>query len=173
VKSIDNKLTLMNILCSHCEAIDETLLDLDSELLPVEEAARINLDNCKSDIFTLRKNVMMIDEEIRILSSETFDVNDKFIEVITPFRDEAFIEIGKLDHEYNSLRSRFTQLVKSFGELDTIGAEEFFGLLRDFLIGFRKANRDNEKRKIVTEKAELKKVLCIYMFCCILWYLLC
>lgn len=158
VKSVDNKLSLMHFLCMHCESIDSTIQNIDQEFSAIEECTRINLDTLRSDVNSLKKNLNNIGEEISILQKEKLkDPQDRFVDVLMPFKNEAMKEYEKLESEFNNLHQRFLQVLNSFGEEETMTAEDFFTQIRDFTNAFTKAFRDNEKRRILQEKAEMKK----------------
>jgi len=159
VKSVDNKLSLMHFVSMHCEETDAGILAIEEELSVTEEAARIGLDTCRSEIASLRKNLKNIEEQIAAQQEDDIkDPNDKFIEKVLPFRNEATVEVERLEAEYASMTQRFSQLAESFGEDGKkTTTEEFFTLIKDFVAGFVKAHRDNEKRRIMQEKAEMKR----------------
>jgi diaphanous 1 len=189
VKSVDNKLTLMNFLAMHCESIENDhhhhthghhssvnssgsssvsgysngyiISKLEEELSMAEEASRVSLDACRSEITMLKKNIHVIQEQIAAHQQEVIkDPTDSFVEKLFPFVQEAMVEVNKLEIEYTAMTKHFVQLVETFGEEDgtKITTEEFFKLIKEFVESFMKAYRDNEKRRIMQEKAEMKKV---------------
>lgn len=163
VKSVDNKQTLMNFLAMHCETIDNGIIisKLEEELSMTEEASRISLDTCRSEINMLKKNIQLIQEQIIAQQHEIIkDPTDAFIEKLTPFVKDAIVEVNKLENEYNIMIKHFKQVVEAYGEEDgnKITTEEFFKLIKEFIESFMKAYHDNEKRRIMHEKAEMKKM---------------
>jgi len=163
VKSVDNKLSLMHFLAMHCESIDNGLIisKLEEELSMAEEASRISLESCRSEITMLKKNITLIQEQIAAHQQEVIkDPTDLFVEKLYPFVTEAIVEVNKLEVEYNAMTKHFITLTESYGEDDgsKITTEEFFKVIKEFIEGFLKAFRDNEKRRIMLEKAEMKKM---------------
>jgi hypothetical protein len=163
VKSVDNKLTLMNFLAMHCESLDngELISHLEEELSMAEEGSRVSLESCRSEIMMLKKNILVIQEQIAAHQQEVIkDPTDSFVEKLTPFVQEAIVEVKKLELEYEQMLKHFLQLTEAYGEDDgnKITTEEFFKVIKEFVGSFMKAYRDNEKRRIMHEKAEMKKV---------------
>lgn len=173
VKSVDNKLTLMNFLAMHCESIDDGFIisKLEEELSMAEEASRVSLDACRSEISMLKKNIALIQEQIAAHQQEVIkDPTDSFVEKLFPFVQEAIVEVNKLETEYTAMVKHFVQLTETYGEDDgnKITTEDFFKLIKEFVESFMKAYRDNEKRRIMQEKAEMKKVSSpsLFLFLC-------
>lgn len=160
VKSVDNKLTLMHFLVKQCRATSEGLLKVGAELSVAEEASRLSLEACRADIASLRSNLSTVQEAVQAQQQHAHpDPKDRLVEVLTPFQLEAAGEIARLEEEFTSVNRRFNRTVALFGgETDQHTFTGFFSLLRDFLQGFVKAHRDIEKRRVLKEKMERKKV---------------
>lgn len=158
VKSVDNKCSLMNYLAQHCEKFEPQLLELNEELVVSEEASRVSIDGIRADITTLKKNVETIEAQIQACEADKDrDKEDRFAESLKPFKVSACKEVEALEKVFSGLCVKFAETVEPFGEDVKITAEEFFGLLRDFASAFDKAKKENEKRRVMLEKAEKKK----------------
>jgi hypothetical protein len=160
IKSVDNKMSLMDFISSHCEDTDAGVAIIDEELSMAEEASRVGLDTCRSEINALKKNLSNVEEQVKAQQAEQYaDPSDQFVAKLHPFWQEASGEMEKLESEYLATTQRFAQVADFFGEDGKkISTEEFFTLLKVFVGGFMKAHRDNEKRRIMQEKSEMKKV---------------
>lgn len=167
VKSVDNKLNLMHFLVKQCRSTDETLLAVGSELNMMEEASRISLESCKADISSLRNNLATVDDAIEAQCLDTNpDENDRLIEVLSPFKLEASLETDKLEEEFKSISQRFYKTLTLFGgDKDQHNFTGFFSLIKDFVQGFTKAHRDIEKRRVMKEKLERKRVSVFVSHC--------
>ena len=168
VKSVDNKSNLMHFLVKQCKAIDENMLGVVEELSVADEASRISLEVCKMEINSLRSNLKTVEETIEAQRLDPApDENDKLVEVLSPFKLEAKVEIEKLDDEFKNINQRFYKTVLTFGgDDDQNSCTSFFSLIKDFIHGFAKAHRDIEKRRVMKIKMEKKRV-CKYCACCI------
>jgi hypothetical protein len=166
VKSVDNKLNLMHFLVKQCRAADEKMLGVREELSMAEEASRISLETCKADITSLRSNLRTVQEAIEAQRLDTEpDETDRLVEVLTPFQLEAGAEIARLEDEFRSISQRFYKTVVKFGgEKDQHTFTGFFSLIKDFIQGFSKAHRDIEKRRVMKDKLERKRVRNILTF---------
>lgn len=160
IKSVDNKMSLMEFISSHCEDTDAGVSIIDEELSMAEEASRIGLDTCRSEINALKKNLSNVEEQIKAQQAEQYvDPSDQFVAKLLPFYQDAITEMEKLELEYTTTTQRFAHMADFYGEEGKkIGTEDFFGLIKVFVTGFMKAHRDNEKRRIMQEKSEMKKV---------------
>jgi len=160
VKSVDNKLNLMHFLVKQCKSVDEKLLSVIDELSMMEEASRISLEGCKAEISTLRNNLTTVEDAIEAqrLDPEP-DENDRLIEVLSPFKLEAGSEIEKLEDEFKSISQRFYKTLTLFGgDKDQHTFTGFFSLVKDFIHSFSKAHRDIEKRRVLKDKQERKRI---------------
>lgn len=160
IKSVDNKMSLMDFVSSHCEDTDAGVSIINEELSMAEEASRIGLDTCRSEINALKKNLSNVEEQVKAQQAEQYaDPSDQFVAKLHPFWQEASGEVEKLESEYLATTQRFAQVADFFGEDGKkTSTEEFFTLLKIFVGGYMKAHRDNEKRRIMQEKSEMKRV---------------
>jgi hypothetical protein len=157
----------MHFLVKQCRSTDETLLAVGSELNMMEEASRISLESCKADISSLRNNLATVDDAIEAQRLDTNpDENDRLIEVLSPFKLEASLETDKLEEEFKSISQRFYKTLTLFGgDKDQHNFTGFFSLIKDFVQGFTKAHRDIEKRRVMKEKLERKRVSVFVSHC--------
>lgn len=163
IKSVDNKSTLMNYLASWCSRNEPELLAVDDDLNTVAIARRHPLTGWQADFKALTKSVELIDEQLKLATTEEDEgkaksLDDKFIDVMEPFFESASRKVKSLDNEFERVKGTFEKVVVSFGEdPSTSGCEEFFGqLLTEFLFNFRKAQHQNNKRQMIEEKARKK-----------------
>jgi hypothetical protein len=158
VKSIDNKSTLLNFLVNWCEHHDPELLSLAYELDGVHAASKVPLTQVNSELTSIQKGLDVVTQQIEAASQEHVD-GDAFDSVMTPFKTRAEMEVQSMHSEFKSLQSEFNSLVELHGEDPSkSGTEEFFGMIQEFVDGFQKAFRENEKRRILLEKAVKAKV---------------
>ena len=159
VKSLDNQKTLMNWLVQWCEEKDPSLLEFATDFPDIDEAARCPLTAWQDDFRQLEKKITLVQQQIAARRKQMAK-NDRFVEVLGPFKDQADTEAATLRHRFQATEQRFAVLVASFGEdAKTCGVEAFFkDLLGDFVAAFHKAQSQNQKRRAMEEKAAQKKV---------------
>ena len=160
VKSLDNQKNLMNWLCQWCEKRDASLLEVAGDFPDIEEAARCSLAQWQEDFRQLEKKIALVQQHVAARRKSCPQKNDRFVEVMSPFKEQAVSEVETLRHRFQATEQRFGVLVSSFGEdPKTCGVEKFFkDLLGDFVGSFHKAHSQNQKRRAMEEKAAQKKI---------------
>ncbi|KAJ8611740.1 hypothetical protein CTAYLR_009513 [Chrysophaeum taylorii] len=159
VKSLDNQKTLMNWLVAWCEAKDPSLVGFHDDFPEIEEAARCSLPQWQADLAQLDAKIKLLGSHIAARRKSAPD-GDRFVEIMTPFRERAAGEAATLAHRFQATEQRFGALVDSFGEdPKTCGVEEFFkNLLGEFVSAFAKARAQNDKRRAMEEKARQREM---------------
>lgn len=160
VKSVDNKLNLMHFLVKQCKSADDKLLSVIDELSMMEDASRISLEGCKAEISTLSNNLTTVEDAIEAQQLDPDpDESDRLVEVLSPFKLEAGTEIEKLEDEFKSISQRFYKTLTLFGgDKDQHTFTGFFSLVKDFIQALSKAHRDIEKRRVLKDKQERKRI---------------
>jgi len=163
IKSVDNKQTLMHFIADWCQQFEPTLLHVHEELEHVPMARRHPLQAVSADFKTLEKKVSLLESQIQ--QSENDQKNgrnlpeDRFVEHMQPFLVQAKEDTKKAEEEFSEVQTMFAKMLKSFGEdPSTVGCSEFFGeILTDFLFQFGKAKAQNDKWRLLEEKARQKE----------------
>lgn len=156
VKSLDNKQSLMNYVIAWAERHDPELLGLGNELNAVGEAMKIPLTQVTSDLQTLQNGMELVKQQIQAAEADPAP-EDRFVDVMAPFLKTSEKQLDSLKGEFKSLQDEFNALVELHGEDKTKSStEEFFGMIQSFVDQFDKAYKENEKRRILAEKAAKK-----------------
>lgn len=158
IKSLDNSKTLMNWVVQWCEDTDPSLVDFQEDFPEIDEAARCSLPQWTADFGQLEAKIKLVANHIAARRKQA-PKGDRFVEVMTPFREKAATEAETLSARYQATEQRFGALVHSFGEdPKTCGVEEFFkNLLGEFVASFAKAKQQNDKRKAMEAKAKQRE----------------
>ena len=156
--SLDNKQTLMHYVVRWIEKNEPELLTINQQLNGVSDAKKVPLPALTADLAAVQKGLAAATAQIDACKDEASeDPHDRFADVMTPFVDDAKKRVDSLKAELKSLEEEFLALVDLHGEDKTkTGTEEFFGLIQGFLDAFDKAYKDNEKQRILQEKAKKK-----------------
>jgi len=158
VKSLNNKQTLMHYVVRWIENNEPELLTIGQQLNAVLDATKVPLTALTADMQAIHKGLEAARSQIEACRDDASDdPHDRFADVMMPFVEEATKTVDSLRAELKSLEEEFAALVELHGE-DKVktGTEEFFGLIQGFLEAFDKAHKDNEKQRILLEKAKKK-----------------
>lgn len=129
-RSNDKKQTLMEFIVS--ETIAEkfsSLLNLDSELLCITEAARISIKSVASEIESIQIDWRQLINEIKWSKHAT----------LKAFEAKAISKFNKLTNELDSARNNYNECVSYFGEdsAEAIDSNEFFSIICKFVSQFK------------------------------------
>lgn len=157
VKSLDNSRSLMNWLVTWCDAAG--LSEFKDDFPDVEDASRCSLPQWQADFTQLESKIKLVGQHIAARRKTKLQ-DDNFVDVMTPFREQAAARAETLSRRFQATEQRFGALVASFGEDPKIcGVEDFFkNTLGEFIAQFRKAQQQNDKRKAMEEKARQREL---------------
>ncbi|KAJ3452514.1 protein diaphanous [Anaeramoeba flamelloides] len=156
----DRSLTLMNYLAKIVESKYPTCLQILQEIPQYEKASSIDLPNLTATINTIKRDINQIGQEIDHLSNLPLsekNPNDLYVKKMKPFLSEVRKKYDQISQLLQSAIKEFDFTKKFFGMTDDkLAPNQFFGYIKDFLISFKKAKIDNEKK--VQEEIKKKKL---------------
>jgi len=166
IKSIDNKQTLMNYVVALCEAVDKSkagtdaipMLDVTSTMPDLDEVCRVSLSTWNNDYKGMKKMLTLIETQAAAARKTPFE-GDAFPDVMEPFLEHASGAINELGKQYDSTVKFFEDTLVLFAEdPKKVACEDFFGeLVLGFTRAFDKARNQNEKKRLMAEKASKQK----------------
>uniref|UniRef100_A0A674ITJ9 Dishevelled associated activator of morphosis 2 n=1 Tax=Terrapene triunguis TaxID=2587831 RepID=A0A674ITJ9_9SAUR len=134
--SIDRNITLLHYLIMIFEKNYTDILDMQSELQHLPEAAKVN--------------PLKLKEKCPLTS-----VGDRFVPVMSDFITVASFSFSELDDLLNEARDKVGKLLKHFGENEgKMQPDEFFGIFDTFLQSFTEAKQDLENMRKKKEEEE-------------------
>ncbi|XP_067900199.1 protein diaphanous homolog 1-like [Heterodontus francisci] len=157
-KSADQKMTLMHFLAEMCEEQYPEIIHFTEELNHVEKASRISAEMLQKNLEQMEKQIVSLEKDIDNFPQSNDD-QDKFVEKMTSFVQDARAQFEKLSGMHKTMEEDFEDLGQYF-VFDTkkISVEEFFGDLSNFKSMFSQSVAENKKRKEAEEKIKRAKL---------------
>uniref|UniRef100_A0A674ITY3 Dishevelled associated activator of morphosis 2 n=1 Tax=Terrapene triunguis TaxID=2587831 RepID=A0A674ITY3_9SAUR len=140
--SIDRNITLLHYLIMIFEKNYTDILDMQSELQHLPEAAKVNPLKLKEKCPLTSKRRMR-------------EAGDRFVPVMSDFITVASFSFSELDDLLNEARDKYAKALKHFGENEgKMQPDEFFGIFDTFLQSFTEAKQDLENMRKKKEEEE-------------------
>mmetsp|Transcript_77927 Transcript_77927/g.223754 ORF Transcript_77927/g.223754 Transcript_77927/m.223754 type:complete len:272 (-) Transcript_77927:194-1009(-) len=156
----------MNYVVALCEAVDKTragndaepMLEVSSTMPDLEEVCRISLSTWNNDYKGMKKMLTLIETQAAAARKTPFE-GDTFADVMEPFLQHATGVINELGKQYDRVVKFFEDTLILFAEdPKKVACEDFFGdLVLGFTRAFDKARNQNEKKRLMAEKASKQK----------------
>ncbi|EEB13774.1 conserved hypothetical protein [Pediculus humanus corporis] len=141
-KSTDKRICLLHYIVETIRNKFSELLNFESELLYIEKAATVSLENIVTDVHELEKGMELVKKEQELRGKE------RQIVVIKDFLGNSEEKLKKLKADTKIAQETFKDCVEFFGETSrTTDANSFFSLLVRFTRSFKLADQENEQRK--------------------------
>lgn len=157
----------MNYVVALCEAVDKTragtdadpMLEVSSTMPDLEEVCRVSLSTWNNDYKGMKKMLTLIETQAAAARETPFK-GDAFSDVMEPFLQHATGVINELGKQYDRAVKFFEDTLVLFAEdPKKVACEDFFGdLVLGFTRAFDKARNQNEKKRLMAEKASKQKV---------------
>ncbi|XP_055352129.1 formin-like protein [Paramacrobiotus metropolitanus] len=142
LKSTDKKSTLLHYIVQTVEDKYPQLLDFDAELIFIDKAADVALENVVTDIHELEKGMEMTRREAEIKKPSGPTLLARFLE-------EQEARLGQLQKEKKIAEDAFVEAVEYFGESRrTIQPKDFFSSVLRFAKAFRAALEENTLKRL-------------------------
>lgn len=141
-KSTDKRMCLLHYIVETIRSKFPDLLNFESELLYIEKAATVSLENIVTDVHELEKGMDLVRKEHELRGKERQSV------VLRDFLNNSEEKLRKLKADAKTAQETFKDCVEFFGESPrTTDANTFFSLLVRFTRAFKVADQENEQRR--------------------------
>ncbi|XP_018334507.1 formin-like protein CG32138 [Agrilus planipennis] len=141
-KSSDKRMSLLHYIVAAIRDKFPELLNFDSELLCIEKAATVSLENITTDVQELEKGMDMVRKEADGRGRTTQNL------VIRDFLSNSEEKLRKLKNDAKTANDIFKEMAEYFAESPrATDANTFFSLLVRFTKAFKNADFDNENRR--------------------------
>ncbi|XP_045517192.1 formin-like protein isoform X1 [Pieris brassicae] len=143
-KSTDKRVSLLHYIVATIRQNFPELLSFDTELLYIDKAAQVSLENVLADVAELERGMEAARRE-----SEARDTHrSAHAHVLRDFIANAADKLRRLRHETKHAQDSFASCVEYFGEAPRgCDANTFFSLLVRFTRAFKQADIENEQRR--------------------------
>ncbi|XP_062829599.1 disheveled-associated activator of morphogenesis 2 isoform X2 [Anolis carolinensis] len=153
--SIDKNITLLHYLIMIFEKNYLDILDIQSELQYLPEAAKVNLVELEKEVNNIKAGLKAVEAELEYQKRRVREAGDRFVPVMSDFITVASFSFSELEDLLNDARDKYTKALKHFGENEgRMQPDEFFGIFDTFLQSFTEAKQDLENMRKKKEEEE-------------------
>ncbi|NWW87695.1 DAAM2 protein, partial [Rhynochetos jubatus] len=153
--SIDRNITLLHYLIMIFEKNYPDILDIQSELQHLPEAAKVNLVELEKEVNNIKTGLKAVEAELDYQKRRMRESGDRFVPVMSDFITVASFSFSELEDLLNEARDKYTKALKHFGENEgKMQPDEFFGIFDTFLQSFAEAKQDLENMRKKKEEEE-------------------
>ncbi|KAK7791545.1 hypothetical protein R5R35_008345 [Gryllus longicercus] len=148
-KSTDKRMCLLHYIADTIRRKFPDLLHFEAELLYIEKAAIVSLENVMTDVHELEKGMDLVRKELELRGGK-----ERHNTVLKDFLANSEEKLRKLKVDSGSAQAAFRECVEYFGESPrTTDANTFFSLLVRFVRAFKMADQENEQRQRLEQAA--------------------
>ncbi|NXG73260.1 DAAM2 protein, partial [Baryphthengus martii] len=153
--SIDRNITLLHYLIMIFEKNYPDILDIQSELQHLPEAAKVNLVELEKEVNNIKTGLKAVESELDYQKRRMRESGDRFVPVMSDFITVASFSFSELEDLLNEARDKYAKALKHFGESEgKMQPDEFFGIFDTFLQSFAEAKQDLENMRKKKEEEE-------------------
>ncbi|NXN63808.1 DAAM2 protein, partial [Himantopus himantopus] len=153
--SIDRNITLLHYLIMIFEKNYPDILDIQSELQHLPEAAKVNLVELEKEVNNIKTGLKAVEAELDYQKRRVRESGDRFVPVMSDFITVASFSFSELEDLLNEARDKYAKALKHFGESEgKMQPDEFFGIFDTFLQSFAEAKQDLENMRKKKEEEE-------------------
>ncbi|NXX91252.1 DAAM2 protein, partial [Centropus bengalensis] len=153
--SIDRNITLLHYLIMIFEKNYPDILDIQSELHHLPEAAKVNLVELEKEVNNIKTGLKAVEAELDYQKRRMREPGDRFVPVMSDFITVASFSFSELEDLLNEARDKYAKALKHFGESEgKMQPDEFFGIFDTFLQSFAEAKQDLENMRKKKEEEE-------------------
>ncbi|KFQ85529.1 Disheveled-associated activator of morphogenesis 2, partial [Phoenicopterus ruber ruber] len=153
--SIDRNITLLHYLIMIFEKNYPDILDIQSELQHLPEAAKVNLVELEKEVNNIKTGLKAVEAELDYQKRRMRESGDRFVPVMSDFITVASFSFSELEDLLNEARDKYAKALKHFGESEgKMQPDEFFGIFDTFLQSFAEAKQDLENMRKKKEEEE-------------------
>ncbi|XP_044731705.1 formin-like protein isoform X1 [Chrysoperla carnea] len=147
-KSTDKRICLLHYIVATIRNKFPELMNFDSELLYIDKAATVSLENVATDVTELEKGMEQVRKEADVKGKGPHSI------VLRDFLANTEEKLKRLKADAKAAQEAFRECVEYFGESPrTIDANTFFSLLVRFARSFKAADQENEQRRRLEQAA--------------------
>ncbi|XP_050684285.1 formin-like protein isoform X2 [Leptidea sinapis] len=149
-KATDKRVSLLHYMVATIRQNFPELMNFDTELLYIDKAAQVSLENVLADVSELERGM----EAVRRESEARDSHRASHAHVLRDFLANAADKLRRLRHETKHAQDSFASCVEYFGEAPrSCDANTFFSLLVRFTRAFKQADAENEQRRRLEQAA--------------------
>ncbi|XP_022814238.1 formin-like protein CG32138 isoform X2 [Spodoptera litura] len=149
-KSTDKRISLLHYIVATIRQNFPELMNFDTELLYIDKAAQVSLENVAGDVSELERGMELVRRE-----AEARDCLRSAPHVLRDFLANASDKLRRLRGETKHAQDSFASCVEYFGEAPRgCDANAFFSLLVRFTRAFKQADAENEQRRRLEQAAQ-------------------
>uniref|UniRef100_A0A8C3LV91 Disheveled-associated activator of morphogenesis 2 n=1 Tax=Chrysolophus pictus TaxID=9089 RepID=A0A8C3LV91_CHRPC len=153
--SIDRNITLLHYLIMIFEKNYPDILDIQTELQHLPEAAKVNLVELEKEVNNIKTGLKAVEAELDYQKRRIRESGDRFVPVMSDFITVASFSFSELEDLLNDARDKYAKALKHFGENEgKMQPDEFFGIFDTFLQSFAEAKQDLENMRKKKEEEE-------------------
>ena len=152
-KDRDNKHTLLHFLVEHIEKDYPELLSFPDEMIHIESASRVNIENLQKLLKQMESSIKALDMDLKNAARAVPEKDDKFSDVMGQFCADAKAECDVLNGMFKNLESLYTELEKFYVfDKQKYHLEEFMSDIKTFIKLFKDAYTSMIKERDANEK---------------------
>ncbi|CAH0692033.1 unnamed protein product [Spodoptera exigua] len=149
-KSTDKRVSLLHYIVATIRQNFPELMNFDTELLYIDKAAQVSLENVAGDVCELERGMEAVRRE-----AEARDCLRAAPHLLRDFLNNASDKLRRLRAETKHAQDSFASCVEYFGEAPRgCDANAFFSLLVRFTRAFKQADAENEQRRRLEQAAQ-------------------
>ncbi|OCT77490.1 disheveled-associated activator of morphogenesis 2 [Xenopus laevis] len=153
--SIDRNITLLHYLIMIFERTYPDILNIQTELQHLTDAAKVNLVELEKEVGNIKKGLRAVESELEYQKHQYREPDDHFVPVMSDFITVASFSVSELEDLLSEAREKYTRAMKHFGEVEgKMQPDEFFGIFDTFLQSFAEAKQDLENMRKKKEEEE-------------------
>ncbi|XP_058800310.1 formin-like protein isoform X2 [Phymastichus coffea] len=141
-KSTDKRMCLLHYIVATIRVKFPELVNFESELLYIDKAATVSLENVTTDVHELEKGMDLVRKEFELRGKEKHNT------VLRDFLNNSEEKLRRLRSDARAAGDAFRECVEFFGESPRqADANTFFSLIVRFARAFKAADQENEQRR--------------------------
>ncbi|XP_053988931.1 formin-like protein isoform X1 [Hylaeus anthracinus] len=141
-KSTDKRMCLLHYIVATIRVKFPELINFESELMYIDKAATVSLENITTDVHELEKGMDLVRKEFELRGKEKHNT------VLRDFLNNSEEKLRRLKSDARTAGEAFRECVEFFGESPRqADANTFFSLLVRFARAFKAADQENEQRR--------------------------
>ncbi|XP_053568648.1 disheveled-associated activator of morphogenesis 2 isoform X2 [Bombina bombina] len=153
--SIDRNITLLHYLIMIFEKTYPDILNIQSELEHLTEAAKVNLAELEKEVNNIKNGLKAVESELEYQKRQYRESGDRFVPVMSDFITVASFSFSELEDLLSEARDKYAKAMKHFGEAEgKMQPDEFFGIFDTFVQSFVEAKQDLENMRKKKEEEE-------------------
>lgn len=141
-KSTDKRMCLLHYIVATIRVKFPELINFESELMYIDKAATVSLENITTDVHELEKGMDLVRKEFELRGKEKHNT------VLRDFLNNSEEKLRRLKLDARTAGEAFRECIEFFGESPRqADANTFFSLLVRFARAFKTADQENEQRR--------------------------